>query len=463
MGVRYKGVATSCDAAVRDPLLIIFLIVCLVTAVIAVRLLKAGRGQTHVGLQLSYLAAFWVNHWFAVPVYLIPGYCGFFPEFELPGARVSLYGLLGFAAGSIFLPKVFGWGPSRDTGDAPAVPSSLRYGLLALGGLFYVAMHTVSIKSVGAVFADGQQLMVAAVVLSIWEAARKRQSKTVVLWAVFSLLFPFATVVHSGFLGYGIASMAPVFIFATTCIGRRNYFRMSVFGVVGLYLGLSLYVNYMRDRGEIRASVWGGESFSDRVERFAQTFEHFEWFSPTNPNHLDAIAGRMNQNWLVGAGVVYIENTKEWARGDTLKYVALGFIPRVLWPGKPVAGGGDLVTRYTGLQFSAGTAVGIGQVLELYVNYGPWLVFFGFAALGGLFAFMDVSARNGLKTGAFNRFITCFIVALALENITNVFTAIVTSAMVGVMLTYGLEMFMRMKAKRAEPVLRPGVLRHYAG
>ena len=32
------------------------------------------------------------------------------------------------------------------------------------------------------------------------------------------------------------------------------------------YLALSVYVTYMRDRTEIRASVWGGQSLSNRLD-----------------------------------------------------------------------------------------------------------------------------------------------------------------------------------------------------
>ncbi len=46
-------------------------------------------------------------------------------------------------------------------------------------------------------------------------------------------------------------------------------------------------------------------------------------------------------------------------------------IPRALWPNKPVVGGsGDLVSTYTGIRFADGTSVGIGQVLESFVNFG---------------------------------------------------------------------------------------------
>jgi hypothetical protein len=462
MESKYQGVAVSCDSAVRDELLLYFLIASLVTALLLIHLLKSGRGQSHVGLVISYLlGGFWINHWFGVAAYLVPGYCGVYPELEVPGARETLYALLGFAAGVLFLPRIFGVRRSQGNVNPVPVPANLRNGFLALGVLFYVAAHVASkVNGLQAILASGQQLLVVAVLLNIWEAARKKQKQRVAFWLVASLAFPFLTVVQDGFLGYGINAVAPIYIFAATCIGRRNYFKLATVGFICFYLGLSLYVNYMRERTGIRADVWGGNKFSARVDRFSAVFQHFEWFSPFDPIHLDAVVGRMNQSWLVGAGVVYAENTQQWARGETLEYAALAFIPRFLWPNKPQAGGGDMATRYTGIPFAEGTAVSIGQVLELYVNYGSWLVFFGFVIFGGLAGYFDSAAREGLNTGAWNRFLTYFVIGSAMVQIMEPLAVTVAGAVAGVVLSCGLQMFLNMKSKRRrQPALQPMALR----
>ncbi|MBV8905936.1 MAG: hypothetical protein JOZ22_20055 [Acidobacteriia bacterium] len=462
MGSRYNGIATSCDAAVSQPILFIFVVACLVSGIILFRVLKSGQGKMHVGFQLSFLAAYWMNHLFALPGYFIPGYCGISPEFEVPGAWVTLYGLLGFVAGALFLPRLFGVRQPQNFRNAPTeVPSSLRNGLVILGLLFFAATRVVGeggFTGFQAIFSGGQQLLVVAVVLNIWEAARKKRYRTVAFWVAFSFVFPFETIISMGFIGFGIASMFPVLIFATTCIGRRSYSKIVLAAVVSLYLGLTLWVNYARERNQIRESVWGGDRFSGRVEAFAQTFKHFEWLSMDNPTHMDAIGGRLNQTWLVGAGVVYIENTQEWAHGETLKYAALSFIPRLLWPNKPTQGGSSLISRYTGQQFSEGTSVPMGQVLEFYVNYGSWMVFFGFTAIGGLLGYMDTAAHNALNTGAFNRFITCFLIGIACQQVGHDLPPMVVGAVVGILLTSGLQMFMRMRAKRKQnDAVRPAV------
>jgi hypothetical protein len=359
-----------------------------------------------------------------------------------------LYGLVGFAAGSLFLPKFFRIRPLKSAG-AVAVPSSLRNGLLIVGILFFVARRLgAGVPGIQAIVAGGQQLVVVAAVLNIWEAARRKQNRRVAFWVALSFIFPVETIVNEGFLGVGLLSLAPVLIFVTTCIGKRNYFRLGVLSVVGIYLGLSFFVTYARDRNEIRATVWGGDNLTNRVERLVQTVENFELFSINNPSHLDPLNGRLNQTWLVGAGVTYMQNTGGWAHGSTLVTAALVFIPRLIWKDKPQQGGSSLISQYTGLAFSAGTSVSMGQILELYVNFGSWMVFFGYMIIGALLSYMDVAGSNALKTGSFQAFIYCFLISMAVQNVANEFVSVTSNMVVGIALVYGLQMFVRLKNRR---------------
>ncbi|MBV8728832.1 MAG: hypothetical protein JO336_03390 [Acidobacteriia bacterium] len=445
-GATFGGIPTSCDTAVREPLQWISLAYVLLSVLIAVHVLKK-RGQTHVGCQLAFLAAFWIIYLAGPLVYLVPGYCGPSPEFEVPGALVCLYGLAGFAVGSVFLSKLFRIRPLKDAGPAVAVPSGLRNKLLILGMTFLVCTRLGAVlPGLQSIFSGGQQLMGVAAVLNIWEAARLKEYRKVVLWTGLSFIFPLETIVNEGFFSFGLLLQAPVLVFAATCIGKRNYFRVGVFSMVGIYLGLSLFVTYFRDREEIRAL--SGGRMSSRLERVTQTFENFELFSIQKPKHLDPISGRLNQALFVGAGVSYMQTTQGWAHGSTLVTAALHIVPRILWKDKPWSGGSSLLTQYTGLVFSEGTTFAMGQVLELYVNFGPWMVFFGYVVMGALVARMDVAGSNALKTGNFQTFLYCFLIAQAIQNVGNDFIFSTGNSATGIVLVYGLQMFMRLKSRR---------------
>jgi hypothetical protein len=75
-------------------------------------------------------------------------------------------------------------------------------------------------------------------------------------------------------------------------------------------------------------------------------------------------------------------------------------VPRALWPEKDVsAGSGDLVSYYTGMQFDEDTSVGIGSVMEFYVNFGLPGVFGGFILLGVVVLVFDERAGAHLRNG----------------------------------------------------------------
>jgi hypothetical protein len=135
----------------------------------------------------------------------------------------------------------------------------------------------------------------------------------------------------------------------------------------------------------------------------------------------------------------------------------LGFVPRFLWRDKPVQGGSNMITKYTGIAFSEGTSVPMGQILELYVNFGSWLVFVAYMAIGGLLAYLDVTGRNALKTGAFHIFTNCFLIGRAVQQVGGEFIVATTNVVVGLLLVYGLQMFMRMRTKRARRMARSRV------
>ena len=105
---------------------------------------------------------------------------------------------------------------------------------------------------------------------------------------------------------------------------------------------------------------------------------------------------RLNQNYLVGIGVMrHREGEAELWYGATVPLWAL--IPRAIWPDKPPVGGsGDWVSQFTGITFAEGTSVGIGKVLEFYMNFGMPGVLTGFAVLGFILMRLDQGMMRAL-------------------------------------------------------------------
>src|SRR5262249_19305967 len=120
-------------------------------------------------------------------------------------------------------------------------------------------------------------------------------------------LLPLSTLVTGGFLGYGVNWVLSIVAFLFVITQRRIWFY---FGTpVAMFLGLSLFVTYMGQRSDIREAVWNEQpGMFDRLERVSALVTNFQLLDLGSPTHVAALDGRLNQNWLVGAAVIYHEN-----------------------------------------------------------------------------------------------------------------------------------------------------------
>src|SRR5207244_2920412 len=120
-------------------------------------------------------------------------------------------------------------------------------------------------------------------------------------------VLPLSTVMLGGFLGFGTNWALGVATFVLAQLRWR--LRALLLAPLICYVGLSVFVNYMAARGEIRTLVWIEQAgISDRVQKIADVLDHFEWFDLSNTRHRSTIDDRLNQNLLVGAAVERLES-----------------------------------------------------------------------------------------------------------------------------------------------------------
>jgi hypothetical protein len=267
-----------------------------------------------------------------------------------------------------------------------------------------------------AIVSVGRSLIAAGLGVACWEAWRRR-SRALIAWVGAALCLPFLTIITEGFLGFG--AVTAVAVGALLATFYRPRWQVILVGLILGYLGLSFYVAYMRDREEIREVVWGGQSLVDRVEQLYVTASTSEWFNPYDGDQLTEIDRRLNQNYLVGLAVGSLASrVADYAKGETLSDAVIALVPRAVWPDKPVVeGSGNLVTRYTGIEFAEGTSVGIGQVMELYVNFGTMGIVLGFAVLGMLLSIIDATAGRKLSVGDWPGFALWYLPGLPLLQV----------------------------------------------
>jgi hypothetical protein len=386
-------------------------------AVVLLMLVRRARQTPGSGLVYAYLLNLWSLHWLGAVLYLLPWARSRDFDLVLRGLMESVQGVFAFVFGSIVLAPVV-LSLRSPTRQLPAMETPWRelprWYLLVGAGSYLVASSLVGrIPTIGSVLVSGQQFVVVGLCLACWRAWREDRGGRVAALLGLSAMYPLVTIVGQGFMGYGVAAAAVVFMFAASFLRPR--WKTATAYVLVAYLLMSFYVSYMRDRGEIREVVWGGRPLAERVEQLYETLARFEWFDPTDPAHLLHVDVRLNQNVFVGVAANRLGLGGEYAYGETFGDAVLALVPRAIWPDKPSFGGsGDLVRRYTGIRFAEGTSVGVGHVLELYINFGTTGVVVGLMLLGLAVTLLDAVATERLAANDWQGFALRYVPALAL-------------------------------------------------
>ncbi|MCG3175524.1 MAG: hypothetical protein MOGMAGMI_00457 [Candidatus Omnitrophica bacterium] len=371
------------------------------------------RRMPTCGMPLMYLFVLYLNHWFGAAIHCLPWHATATYDFVYLGFEQSFIGILsligGVALGSFVSAAMIGRVQSakvRTLSNPMVVEAYVLTGLV-----FFLSQPVLSrIPSVRTFSSAGWSLLVAGVCLATWRAALAGSRLSILRWLAVSSLFPAYSLIGDGFLSFGIAALSVIFVFVA--VFYRPKWQVALLSLVSIYMGLSLFVTYMRDRGDIRAEVWYGESsLSTSATKAFEMLSNFEFFDPYDENHLYRVDLRLNQNELVGRSVDLIRSgVVPSGRGETLIMAVAAMVPRIIWRDKPVeAGSGDIVSRYTGLIFAQGTSVGVGQVMEFYINFGNVGVFVGFLFFGLILRVFDVVAATHLRRGDWTGFIFWFV------------------------------------------------------
>ena len=332
----------------------------------------------------------------------------------LDGFAASAYGAMAFAIGWFLTPQLFPLQrPRFVVQDAKLPVTYLVAGMISYFLLRPTIGHLPSVQSLTAV---GSQLAVAGLCLGSFVQWKRGGWRTMLKWVVPALLLPVITVLHEGFLGFGVAALSLVFVFCAMFVRPRWVVVAAL--LIAAYAGMSVMVAYLENRTELRTAVWGGADLDTRLTALARTASLLHPFDPTDPHEIAIIDGRLDQSILAGLAVDRISERGDYAHGATLLNALIGVIPRALWPNKPAAAGsGGLVSRYTGIKFARNTSVGVGQVMEFYINFGMPSLIIGFFALGVLLGYSDQRSALLLHTGDWQRFVQWFLIGISCINV----------------------------------------------
>jgi hypothetical protein len=361
--------------------------------------LVVDKRRGYGALTLAYFLALSIGHVPGALAYLDETIISDFAEPTEIGFNVTLIGMTAFIAGAMAA-RVLPW----RTTSAQAYQQTVSLQILSRNGLRTLAMGIASyfvalpfsalLPSFTAVASAMGGLLIIG--LWVWLYAATIAKNNSRIWLILAMLpmLPLATLVTGGFIGYGTVWGLSIVAFLYVITRRRIWFHLAAPLVI--FLGLSLFVTYAKQREEIRDVIWyQNAGMTRRVEEVSKLVTDFQLLDLSNAQHLDSLDKRLNQNYLVGVGVMRHREGQELWYGTTVPPWAL--IPRVIWPDKPSVGGGqDLVSLFTGIMFAGDTSVGVGQVLEFYMNFAMPGVVAGFALFGFILMRLDQGVMRAL-------------------------------------------------------------------
>ncbi len=303
-------------------------------------------------------------------------------------------------------------------------PAKVGYLAIIFGFTAYFILGRILsfIPSITSILSSG--LAVASAGMAVWYFITLKRVGPLAALGISSLsvIFPICTMLLIGFMGFGVFAILGLSCFMVCLHKPRS--QMLIVAPVAVFLGLSLYPAYMKAREGIREKVWGDASYSERVTATIEgIFDKWQWFDPEDEDQLVAMNGRLNQNVLVGASYEFMTaGGAQYANGETLIDGLLALVPRVIWTDKKIqAGSGGLVARYTGIKFAEGTSIGIGNIMELFVNFGLYGVFFGFFIIGICVYISDEICGLSLRKFNFSVFFLYFSMTQAFMNVIGSF------------------------------------------
>ena len=270
------------------------------------------------------------------------------------------------------------------------------------------------IPSFNAAGEKGAAIWMLGVLLGLRNAFQRGDRKWILIWVSALLVFPVVMLVAGGFLSYGSAAI--ILVCSALTVSTQSYWKVMIGLALFTFVSLSIFVTYFEHRTEIRKQVWGGAPLDARVNSVVDAFTNFQLFDPLDRHHLVALDQRLNQNYYVGLAARRIDRGQAaFLRGESFWQGLLALVPRVFWPNKPVYGGSpEIVSKMTGLRFNSQTSIGVGNVMELHINFGVPGVVIGFFLLGWAIGKLDLKVAIAERQGEFGNAILFFLPCVAM-------------------------------------------------
>lgn len=413
--------------------IIIWVLICFGALFWLQRMLRTDR--VSVGLPIAYLSLLLLLH--------VPGaYAHVVGADVLKDNDLTELGIYFTAIGSVCF--VIGVWFSRAT--IAATPSNIvRYDhkfwmFCLIGGWFFTyglaaLLHDVS--SIGAAVDKGAAIWMLGVMFGLRYAIKFHDVKWIYIWTGAMLVYPVLMLVLNGYMSYGVTAV--VIICSALAISTRNTWRVAVAFPIIVFVGMTVFANYMASRDNIRFALATRASTEKMIDTYMGVIDDFKLFDPTDELTLIAIDARLNQNYFAGLAADRLRRRElNYLHGKTVWDAIIAVVPRAFWPTKPItSGSGDIVADATGLDLPKDTSWGVGNVMELQINFGIPGVIVGFFLLGWALGALDRKAAVAESKGDHGKLILSFLPAVALINPNGSLAELTAGAASAIIAAYG--------------------------
>jgi O-antigen polysaccharide polymerase Wzy len=173
--------------------------------------------------------------------------------------------------------------------------------------------------------------------------------------------------------------------------------RLRVWWIVGFLLVMALFypaAQFYRDllysTGDRRfylQMILKPQQVFGLLAQFTASFNFADYFWLG----LDATFRRLDGMGILSVIIRDTPGRVEFQGGWSIAHVAIAYIPRVLWPGKPILGTGQFITETYGYGPGIESATGSTWIGELYMNFGWSGVLVGMTLAGVFLRFLQES------------------------------------------------------------------------
>lgn len=369
-----------------------------------------------IGLPIAYLFAAHLQYLPGAFAHAVGGYYFTDSSTTQIGLRFATLATICFVAGVILAQRIMRGTVGKSDASWLHQLGMLRFAVFCLLGGWLAVFVSIFVKipSLSAAIDQGAAIWILGVLMGLFRAIQQRRTDHIFIWLAALSVYPAFVLIWGGYLSFGSTSI--FIVMSALLLTIRSHLRAYTFVTLFSLLCFHMFLSYFQARDDIRDTLASGAGLNQRVQQSAHIFTDLKLFDPDNTGQLSGLDVRLNQSQFVGMAFLNIESGEaQFLHGHSVWEGLQALVPRILWADKPYfAGSSKIIREVSGFEVNESTTYGVGQVLELYANFGVGGVVFGFLLFGFAYGWIDRKAATNLQNGGLGGALVWFLMGVAM-------------------------------------------------